>query len=382
MRSIEDILTDWFAGVTLSGEEHVYLHSWLEDPEHRREFERMELVKRNAYAFFAGAETDYAHLWQQVQKQGNKRLLIRRVMKYAACLLLPLALGVFIFLNDRGKESEVAERFPADGNLITRGSGLPALVLASGREILLDTADHSLSGILACNGVMTGEQTLKYEGVQPGKHVLKVPRGAEYRLVLSDQTVVWVNAESELEYPVTFDGSERRVKLRGEAYFEVAKDSLHPFIVETNRAVAKVLGTSFNVSDYVGERADITLAEGRLEVALRHDKSAKCLLTPNENVRIDGQLTLQKDIDMDEYIGWRKGVISFHKKRLEEVFTKLSRWYDFEYVFTDAGLKDYVFTAWFDRNDPFNTIVKRLERTGRIRTEIKGRQVMVYNVER
>lgn len=382
MRLIEDILTDWFAGVTLSPEEDVYLRSWLEEAEHRREFERLELLKKNAYAFFAGEATDYARLWQEVEKRSYKRLFIRRMMKYVACLLLPLAFGVYVFLNHGGEELKVAERFPVDSCMITRGLGLPALILASGQEILLDTADHSLGGILARNGVLTEKQTLKYEGVQSGKHVLKVPRGAEYRLVLSDRTVVWINAESELEYPVTFAGPERRVKLRGEAYFEVAKDSLHPFIVETNQAVAKVLGTSFNVCDYAGERADITLAEGRLEVALRHNQSAKCLLSPHENAMIDSQLTLQKNVDIEEYIGWRKGVISFHKKRLEEVFTRLSRWYDFECVFANAGLKDFVFTAWFDRNDSFDMIVKRLERTGRIRTEIKGRQVVVYNVER
>lgn len=382
MRPIEDILTDLFAGEVLSGEEYAYLQNWIQEPEHRHEFERLKLLKKNVYALFAGEATNYARLWQEVEKRSYRRLFIKRMMKYVACLLFPLVLGVFVFLNYRGEELKVAEYFPVDSCMITRGVGLPALILASGQEVVLDTADHSLGGILARNGVVTEKQTLKYEGVQSGKHVLKVPRGAEYRLVLSDGTVVWVNAGSELEYPVTFAGNERRVRLKGEAYFEVAKDGLHPFIVETDRAVAKVLGTSFNVCDYAGERADITLAEGRLEVVLLHNQSAKCLLAPHENVRIDGELTLQKDIDMEEYTGWRKGVISFHKKRLEEVFTKLSRWYDFEYVFADAGLKDFVFTAWFDRNDSFDIIVNRLERTGRIRTEIKGRQVVVYNVER
>lgn len=382
MRSVEDMLIDWFAGIPLPQEEKDYLQKWIREPEHRRELEKTELLKRNVYAFFAAEETDYEQLWKNVTERKRRKSLVRQSVRYAACLLLPLALGIFIFFYQENKGPDFSGNVLRDSCMIRRGTGLPALILSSGQQVILDTTDHSLGNVLVREGVAVGKQTLKYEGSGSGKHVLRVPRGAEYRLVLSDRTVVWINAESELEYPVVFEGKERRVKLKGEAYFEVAKDASHPFIVETDRAVAKVLGTSFNVRDYAGEAADVTLAEGRLQVALQADQTTGCILSPNENVRIDDRLTLQTDIDLDGYIGWRKGVISFQKKRLEEVFICLSRWYDFEYVFTDTDLKDYLFTAWFDRNDSFDVIVRRLEQTGRIRTEIKARKVIVYNVQR
>lgn len=382
MRSIEDMLTDRFAGIPLSEEENNYLQTWIQTAEHCQELEKNDLLKNNVYAFFVAEETDYGQLWQNVVKKGGRQIMIRRWIRYAACLLLPLTLGIFIFFYQGGESADLSGNMFIDSCTIRRGSDLPALILVSGRQIILDTTDHSLVSVLAQDGVAAGKRSLHYQGNCSGKHLLQVPRGAEYRLVLSDQTVVWVNSDSELEYPVSFNGGERRVRLKGEAYFEVAKDTSHPFIVETDRAVASVLGTSFNVRDYAGEAADITLAEGRLQVALQAGKTPGCMLSPNQNVRIDAELTLQTDIEMDEYIGWRKGVISFQKKRLEEVFIRLARWYDFEYVFTDAGLKDYLFTAWFDRNDSFDVVVRRLEQTGRIRTEIKGRQVTLYNVER
>lgn len=381
MRAIEDLLTDLFAGVVLPEEERMYLKTWMQEPQHNRELERLEWLRKNTYVVFAGKETDYARLLETIEKKSRNRRMVK-IIRYAACFLLPLTLGILIFLNWPGEELKITGHSLADSCILPRKSNLPALILSSGEEVVLDTLNHDLTQLLAYNGVVTGNQTLKYEGLQAGKHVLKVPKGSEYRLVLSDHTLVWINAESELEYPVTFNGAERRVKLRGEAYFEVTKDKLHPFVVETNRAVATVLGTSFNVCDYAGESADITLAEGSLQVVSRADETDQCLLAPRENVRIDHKLTLQKKIDMDNYIGWRKGIFSFHKMRLEEVFIKLSRWYDFEYVFTDPGLKNFLFTAWFDRNDPFDVIVRRLEQTGRIRTVIKDRRVTVYNVKR
>lgn len=382
MRSIDDMLTDRFAGIPLSEEEDDYLQRYLQTPEHRQELEKNEILKKSVYAFFVAEETEYGQLWQNVVKQGDRQIMLRRWVSYAACLLLPLTLGLFIFFYQGDESSGFYGNILTESCTIRRGSSMPALILVSGRQIILDTTDHSLGGVLAQDGVAAGKQSLNYQGNCSGKHTLRVPGGAEYRLVLSDQTVVWVNSGSELEYPVTFDGGERRVRLKGEAYFEVAKDASRPFIVETDRAVASVLGTSFNVRDYAGEAADITLAEGKLQVALQADKTTGCILTPNQNVRIDDKFTLQTDIEMDEYIGWRKGIIAFQKKRLEEVFIRLARWYDFEYVFTDSGLKDYLFTAWFDRNDSFDVVVRRLEQTGRIRTEIKGRQVILYNVER
>lgn len=109
------------------------------------------------------------------------------------------------------------------------------------------------------------------EEVCGGIRTVRIPRGMSRRLVLPDGSRVWLNAESSLSYPGSFGGRERReVTLQGEAYFEVAPDSLHPFVVETAALQTQVLGTSFNVRAYSPEDTRVTLLRGSVKVSDRH----------------------------------------------------------------------------------------------------------------
>ena len=101
----------------------------------------------------------------------------------------------------------------------------------------------------------------------PERHSLTVPRGQTFKLILSDGTEVYLNADSRLVYPSRFTGKERSVFLDGEAYFRVAKDAGHPFIVRTQTLQTRVLGTEFNVSGYEGSDTEVTLVEGSVEVS-------------------------------------------------------------------------------------------------------------------
>ncbi len=104
-----------------------------------------------------------------------------------------------------------------------------------------------------------------------GIHTLKIPRGMNQQLTLTDGTKVWLNAESTLEYPETFEGKpNREVYLKGEAYFEVTKDTEHPFRVKTDALETLVLGTSFNVRAYSKEDTQVTLVEGSVKVSDKH----------------------------------------------------------------------------------------------------------------
>ena len=158
-------------------------------------------------------------------------------------------------------------------------------------------------------------------------------RGSEYRLILSDGTKVWLNAESQLIYPVRLTGENREVIMKGEACFEVAKKEKQPFVVKVDEIEVLVTGTLFNVEAYPETKeVNMTLVEGRVEVKTEEHRQ---LLSPDEQALVDkqeGQIRVRKVV-AEEYIGWTRGEFRFTRTRLEEVMTRLARWYDVEVFF-------------------------------------------------
>lgn len=169
-------------------------------------------------------------------------------------------------------------------------------------------------------------------------HVLQTPRGEDFKVRLADGTLVWLNADSRLEYPSAFVGGERHVVLRGEAYFEVAHDEQHPFIIETPSLTTRVLGTEFNISCYSASNAHVTLVDGSLEVS-RTDGSKTVRLKPGEDALLtaDGSFEV-KQVDTDYYLFWKEGFFYFDNVPLSDIMQSLGRWYNVTVVFDNEEL--------------------------------------------
>ena len=207
-------------------------------------------------------------------------------------------------------------------------------------------------------------------------HFLTVPRGGEFTMTLSDGSRVWLNAESELRFPLQFASGRRKVFLTGEAYFEVEKDTEHPFIVEVNGSEIEVLGTGFNVRSYRNEgRVVTTLAEGN--VCFRSADS-RILLEPGEQsiLNEDGVLWKQK-VDIYPYIAWKDGRFVFRKQRLEDIMTTVGRWYNVEVRFKDEESKNITFSGGTMRYEGFEVFVKMIEAIGSVKCNIEGTTVCV-----
>ena len=201
--------------------------------------------------------------------------------------------------------------------------------------------------------------SLADKAVAVEKSWIVVPRGGEYQLILPDGTKVWLNSDSKLEFPNTFVGDERRVKLAGEAYFEVAKNKAKPFRVEVDRVEVVVLGTSFNIHAY-DEAVKTTLVEGAVKLNVAGKAYS---LSPGFEANVDqGGVKIVKS-DVYEQIAWKDGRFVFREKRLEEVMSILSRWYDFEIFYQNAAVKDLHFTGNIPRHTTINEVLKFLERT-------------------
>ena len=207
---------------------------------------------------------------------------------------------------------------------------------------------------------------------------LTVERGGEYKIELADGSVVWVNSDSELEYPVRFSGNRRVVELKGEAYFAVHSDTARPFVVVANGVEVEAVGTEFCVNSRVRNRVTSVLVEGRILVGKQAEKLA---LQPNQLAVYDcvsEQVVEVRTVDVRKYVDWKTGDFIFSDDRLEEVMEKLALWYNCDVVFEDEALKEVRLSGNMKRYDKIEKFLRFLHLSTGTRFEVKGSTVYVY----
>lgn len=302
--------------------------------------------------------------WARMEKRlrGTRRRwrLVLEWGTYAAVFAVLLGVGYFLF-RERPLEVKVTKvaapvfHSGVQGARLTLGNGRVVEVTRD-NQFQLAEMDGTLIrkdslGVAYNPDASTGD-TLVYNRME-------TLTGMEYTLALADGTLVYLNAETSLRYPVVFREGERVVELEGEAYFEVAKDEMRPFIVRMNGSEIKVTGTSFNARAYGNEEEVVTtLVEGRVEVNGRK-------IVPGEQARCEvntGNLTV-KTVDVNRFIAWKEGYFVFRNERLEDVMKTLARWYGVEYHFLDEQSKNVRIGARFGRYDDMTPIIEMLRQT-------------------
>lgn len=246
------------------------------------------------------------------------------------------------------EEKELALCFPE------KNENKAFLLLSNGNRVKLDSCQQIVDKkkIIATNdnkGILN-YQTIDNLEVTPTPNTLIVPRGGSYQLCLSDGTKVWLNAESSLTYPSVFEKKgKREVELIGEAYFEVAKDTNRPFIVQSKGQSVTVLGTRFNLSAYPGAHSQTTLVEGKVCVKNMH-RQQELLLLPNQQAVLTKENNLlKKEVDAETYMSWINGIYEFNHVSLSDITSQLSRWYNVEIQFSDKSLRKKHFTGAISR---------------------------------
>lgn len=200
------------------------------------------------------------------------------------------------------------------------------------------------------------------------------PRGGEYSVVLSDGTKVWLNAESELKYPVHFNGPERRVYLKGEAYFDVAKRKGQKFIVCSDKTQITVLGTEFNIKNYEGGVVAATLVAGSVLVGYEDNE---CCLKPGQQAVVSVDGVNVREVETILYTAWKDGFFVCQDMTLDQILQELSRWYDFTYFYQNEELGALRLTAKLRKFDSVEDIFEILKMTGQVDFVVKGRTVTV-----
>jgi transmembrane sensor len=202
-----------------------------------------------------------------------------------------------------------------------------------------------------------------------------VPMGQSVELAMSDSTKVWLNSGTKLRYPSNFSTKTRVVELNGEAFFEVASDKKHQFIIKTTSLDVKVTGTRFNVDAYSeNDKTNITLVEGK--VALQN-KTGNTIteLHPNMNAEFSkstNKLNLKK-VNVEFYTSWIIGTIVFRKESLGEIAKKLEKWYNVKIVFDQADIKNIDYSGSVLKNKPIDQILGILTYISRIGYQMETR---------
>jgi ferric-dicitrate binding protein FerR (iron transport regulator) len=261
------------------------------------------------------------------------------------------------------------------------GGDRAVLTLADGSHIVLDSA---ISGTLAAQG---GVAILKEEGqlaYHPSEdpdrntqyNIIQTPKGGQYRLILSDGTKIWLNANSSLKYPTHFTGSVRKVEMTGEVYFEVAHNKDKPFQVSVGDIEVEVLGTHFNIQAYQDEKEIYTtLIEGAVRV--NNDKESVTLQPGQQSAfhRLSNHLAVAKNIDTEQAIAWKNGYFSFQQTSLQDVLRQLSRWYNVEIKYM-GKIPERRFSGGISRNSNLSDVLKILEESN-VNFVIEGNTLLV-----
>ena len=369
---------------TLTEAEHDELDAWIEaSDENMLLFEELtdeKNIEANI-AWMQSIQTEEAleKTKTQIQFPSPARSRKRKLWSFIAAAAIIVTI-VAIYLVQTTKTDHENESNPVAVNDAPPGGNKATLTLSNSTVINLEEKS---------TGIIQNETGTKIEKIADGLlmyekltdtketnyNTVSIPRGGQYALTLSDGTKVWLNALSSLKFPEQFSDSTRVVEVTGEAFFHVAKDKQHPFIVRmTDGEEVKVLGTQFNVNSYKDEEAKkITLIEGSVDV---RSQTSNVKLTPGQQVHIrNGNLFVEKNADMEAATGWKKGSFVFRDADIYSIMRQAERWYDVNVIYKATSSEHFNFSI--SRNEPLSKILHLMELTGKIHFKIENKSVYV-----
>jgi hypothetical protein len=329
------------------------LELWLEEPKNYELFKRdvkiNYLIDLNMDKFDVdGSKKQLLDLIDKEKKVYKLRKYFN-VLKYAAAVILFLGAG---YLYQNGYFTQTSEIIiPSESITLQLENGDIKIINEDGISQVVDANGNVVGNQKGSQLIYSNEvkkETLVY-------NVLKVPYGKRFKIQLSDGTNVHLNAGTSIKYPVKFiKGENRQVFLDGEAYFSVAKDVSHPFIVNADKVNIRVLGTQFNVSSYTEDsKISTVLVEGSVDVYQNGNSySSKTSTNLKPGFKADWQkqnnkISLEK-ADIEMHTAWINGKIIFKHIPFKNVIKKLERHYDVVIMNNNKELGEKFVTASFD----------------------------------
>lgn len=327
----------------------------------------------------------YDRIFNNLKPQLSPAIKARKLWrKFSAAASILLLIGISCYLLLRQPAALPVITKNKIHNDVKPGGDKAYLILSNGQNISLN-GQHS--GLIGKDGgqsiVKTADGKIEYVNGHSNHtasdsvfNTLRTPNGGHYKLVLEDGTKVWLNAASQLKYPANFkDLKERKIELTGEAYFEVAKDPVHPFIVKTDDQQIRVLGTHFNVNAYHDDGGSkTTLLEGSIRAAAKNEEA---LIKPGQQVVSSGNGTLNVgEADTELAIAWKNDQFMFESEAVRPLMKTVARWYDVDIIYS-ADVPNVRFNGAISKFENISAVLKILENTGKLHFEVSGRKVYV-----
>ena len=365
------------------------MDEWLSESEGNRNLYERILDERNREAFQKNAaKFDRSVGWEKLLQKRRQRTtgrqiqMHRRVLRWVAVVTLVCGVGVAAMLYWEQK-TEVGSMVAQ--NEVVQGGTRAILTLADGKVVDLEKTKggivekQSATNIFNQGGNLVYKDSLVQAVEKAVFNKVTVPRGGEFKLTLSDGTVVHLNSETVLSYPVRFAGDTREVELHGEAYFEVTHNDDKPFVVQTNKCNVEVLGTKFNVEAYSDSEDFCTsLMEGSVRVSDKGNPSESLVLAPNQQVSwINGHLQSKPIADFDPF-RWKEGLICFKSMHFKELMSRFEKCYGIHIIIENPKLADYICSGKFRISDGIDKALRILQKDAKYTFERNKDESVIY----
>lgn len=390
---IADLINAYFQR-SLGVAEAEELDVWLNADENNRKFfnelsDEEALRDKLSLLNHVKADATWNKTLKGIRNKQPVYLKFRRRMAIAASIMMIVGLGIWWGTHFRNtsdnRSAELSTKQTKTFEDIAPGSIGATLTLANGKKIILSAQSDgklaSEAGILISK---TADGQLVYEiqastakeNSQGLINTLSTANGQTYMVTLPDKSKVWLNAASSLSFSAgLINKGIRKVNLSGEAYFEVAKNSGHPFVVASQGQQVEVLGTHFNVNSYGDEsNTRTTLLEGAVRVA--SDGGKTVVLRPGQQSAVSGNgLLTTSEVDTEPIVAWKNGLTSFRNAEIKTIMQQISRWYDVDIRYAQ-GIPGKLFSGEIPRNANLSELMKVLEFSG-IRLKVENRTITV-----
>ncbi|WP_455665488.1 FecR family protein [Phocaeicola sp.] len=381
-KSKTETLIQKYLSHQLNEQEFEELKQWIEeDASHREIFVKLLSLRHVNNQLNLLRQFDKEVSWEAIQKRCKRtRSIRRRIAIYSSAAAIAVIIGIssiLYFYTRQESSSLTAEKdITKTERYNTVFSPRATLVLADQSEVKLYSNQQEINGSHINNGEIIYPQEDNKEAnptldTKLLQNQLKVPRGSEYSIVLSDGTKVKLNADSHLDFPVQFTNI-REVTLQGEAFFDVTHDPQRPFIVKANEHTIYVLGTTFNVTAYPGEDVSITLVTGKIKVAT---PTGEYVMAPNEHY--SSHISSITQVDPELYTSWTTGAMEFDAMPLPDLLARLSRCYNVDLKLASKELESMKFTGIIFRNKPLSFALDILHRVSDVKFEKDGETILV-----
>ena len=328
-------------------------------------------------------EKIYQRTWDKLKPGARVIPFYKKTFFRVAAAVIVLALGFstyYLLFNKPVKSPQVVIATGPD-DVPAPQSSKAMVTLANGQRVFLDSISNgalALQGNVKLVKLPSGEIVYQQSGELSGQlqyNTLENPRGSKViNMALADGSKVWLNAGSSLTYPIAFVGSERKVSVTGEAYFEVAHDASKPFVVHNGAMDVQVLGTHFNVNAFEDDDNNIkvTLLEGSVKIT---NGNSNGLLKPGQQALVSKEVKIVNDVDLNKVMAWKNGYFQFDKASLQSVLKQVARWYDVEVIYEGKN-QPRQFVGEIQRDLSLSEVLRILE-INKVHFTLEGKKLIV-----